>query len=99
MYLPGVKTPAGIASGICEARKPPNYDKVTTLWGEGHSSSHVSTDAVGRSIRYWGSGCPCFAWDRSGSAGGEVTQAVTPIPKDGQVDVCVRNDVALSLSA
>ena len=28
------KTPAGIASGICEACKPPNYDKVTTLWGE-----------------------------------------------------------------
>ena len=29
-----LKTPAGIASGICEACKPPNYDKVTTLWGE-----------------------------------------------------------------
>ena len=34
MYLPGVETPAGVASGICKARKPPNYDKVTTLWGD-----------------------------------------------------------------
>ena len=33
------------------------------------------------------------------SAGGEVTQAVTPISKDGQADDCVRNDVTLSLSA
>ena len=42
---------------------------------------------------------PALPEAASCSAGGEVMQAVTPIPKDGQVDVCVRNDVALSLSA
>ena len=26
------KAPPGIASGFCEVHKPPNYDKVTTLW-------------------------------------------------------------------
>ena len=42
---------------------------------------------------------PALPEAASGSSGGKVTQTVTPILKDGQVDVCVRNDVAQCLSA
>ena len=40
------KPPAGIASGICEARKPPNYDKVTTLWGETSIRFHLNLNIL-----------------------------------------------------
>ena len=37
-------------SGICEARKPPNYDKVTTLSLDCHSASKVSLMDMGKSV-------------------------------------------------